>query len=137
MGEAQIVQQNTKRLFADCSLPDVLMAVELRSTSSLGVIAMPRPSHFSTRWSHPVAAVWLIQAFFADDVVACDVGVAGIDARGDGNDAAQPIDNFGDLLEAAAERKFSSGRVLDQDGQPAVGEIQPLGGRGNGSGGSQ
>src|ERR1700746_1345798 len=36
MGEAEIVEQNAKGPLANSSLPDVLMAVELRSPSSFG-----------------------------------------------------------------------------------------------------
>jgi hypothetical protein len=40
MGEAQVVQQNPKWFGADRSLPDVLMAVKLRSASGFGVVAV-------------------------------------------------------------------------------------------------
>ncbi len=38
---SRIVQQSAKRLQADASLTDVLMAVELRPTFGLGVVAVP------------------------------------------------------------------------------------------------
>ena len=65
------------------------------------------------------------------------MSVAGIDAGGDGNDAAQSLDHFRDLLEAAAQRKFRSRGIFDEDGQPAFDEIKVLRGRRNGRGGLQ
>src|ERR1700691_6576496 len=38
--QAEIVEQDAKRLFADSSLSDLFVTVELRSTRGLGVIAM-------------------------------------------------------------------------------------------------
>src|SRR5579872_2992800 len=41
MRQTQIVQQHTESLLPDGSLPDVLVPIQLRSPSSLGVIAVP------------------------------------------------------------------------------------------------
>ncbi len=41
MGQPKIVEQNSKCLFADSSLPDLLMAVELRTARRFGVVAVP------------------------------------------------------------------------------------------------
>ena len=66
---------------------DVLMAVELRSAHRLGVVAMPdihmlqadRPLQLIERLRKPG---------LAHDVIACDMCVAGIDARPCGHEAA-------------------------------------------------
>lgn len=41
MGQAQIIQQDAEGLAADHSLADMLVAVQLRTTSGLGIVAMP------------------------------------------------------------------------------------------------
>ena len=101
MGESQIVQQNAKWFDANRSLPDVLMAVELRSSRRLGIVAMNN-LHIVQSNGCIEMLQGLVDAFLADDVISGNVRVASIDASRDGHDAAQAIDNFGDLLEAAA-----------------------------------
>ena len=59
----------------------------------------------------------LADAFLAHDVVSGNMGVAGIDARADRNDAVEPIQNLRNLLEASAKRELRPGGVLDQDRQ--------------------
>ena len=77
----------------------------------------------------------LVDTLFGDDVVSGDVSVAGVDAGSDGNDAAETVDDFGDLFEAASERKFRAGGVFDEDGESSLREVQALRGGGDGGGG--
>ena len=60
------------------------------------------------------------------------MGVAGINAGADRNVIAQMFDDFCDLLKAAAQRIFSAGGVLYQNGQTTLREIEFVAGRGNG-----
>ena len=41
MRKAQVIEQNAKRLFADHSLSNVLVAVEFGAARGLGVVAVP------------------------------------------------------------------------------------------------
>ena len=52
-----------------------------------------------------------------DDVVAGDMGVAGIETDRHRRVGAQKPHEFGDLVEAAAERKLGAGGVFDEDGE--------------------
>ena len=61
----------------------------------------------------------LVNASFADDVISGDVGMAGINAGGSGNNPVQTIEHFSDLFEAAAERELGPGGILDENGQSA------------------
>src|ERR1035437_5342327 len=79
----------------------------------------------------------LVEALVADYVVSGNVSVAGIDAGADWNESAQAIQKFRNLFEAAAERELRSGGVLDQDGQTALGQVEPFGGGGDGGGPQQ
>ena len=134
--EAEIVEQDAEGFDADGSLPDVLVAVEFGSAGSFGVIAMDYFYIVQADGSVEMLQS-LVNALFADDVVAGDVSVAGVDARGDGNDAAEAVDDFGNLLEAAAEREFGAGGVFDEDGKAGLGEVKALRGGGDGGGGLQ
>src|SRR5579864_4122066 len=116
MGQAQIVKQTAECLFADHSLPDVLVAVELRSAGGSRVIAVP--DFYAVETDGCIEMLQrLIETFFADYVVSGNMRVAGIDASADGDDSLQPLENFCDLFETAAEREFGAGCVLDPDGQ--------------------
>lgn len=136
MGEARIVQQNTKWFHADSSLPDVLMAVEFRSASGFSVVAM---DDFHIIQSNDCVELLesLADAFLAADVIARHVSVASIDAGSDRNRGAQSLDHFCDLLEAAAQGKFRARGIFDEDGKPRGREIKALRGRGDGGGGLQ
>ena len=119
------LSKTSERLLADRSLPDLLVTVEFRSARSFRVIAVPD--------LHVIQAdrgIEMLQSFIesslADDVVSGNVRVAGIDARANRNHSAQALQNLRHLLEAAAQREFRAGRVLDQDRESALGEIQSL-----------
>jgi hypothetical protein len=103
----------------------MLMPVQLRSARGLGIIAMP---HVNIPQAD--GAMQLIQSvgksFVAHNVVACNVGVAGIDTSSRGHELRQQVQQLGDLLEVAAEGKLRASSVLDQDTQVARRQIQTL-----------
>ncbi len=125
MCEAEIIEQNSKRQFADLSLSDLFMTVEFGSARSLGIIAVNNSDVIQTD-----GGVKLLQSFvdacFGGDVIAGNMRVAGIDARGRGDNVAQMIEDFGDLFETRAQRILGSGSVFDEDGEPGLGEVQTL-----------
>ena len=136
MSEAWMVEQNAEWFDPDGTFSNVLMAVELRSSRSLGVVAMD-DFHMVQSNGRIEMLQGLLDALFADEVIAGDVGVAGINAGGNGDDATEAADDFGDLLEATSEREFGTGGILDEDGQTRSREVETLGGSRNGSGGLQ
>src|SRR5580704_12186847 len=136
MSEAGAVEQNAEWFNADGTFSNVLMAVELRSSRSLGVVAMD-DFHMVQANGRIEMLQGLVETRFADDVVAGNMRVAGINACGYRDDATEAADDFGDLLEASSEREFGTGGILDEDGQARAREIETLGGSRNGSGGLQ
>src|SRR5580704_14396639 len=136
MSEAWVVEQTAEGFDADGTFSDVLMAVELRSPRSLGVIAMD-DFHMVQANGRIEMLQGLVETLLADDVIAGNVRVAGIDAGGDGDDATEAADNFVVLVEATTEREFGTGGILDEDGQTRSREVETLGGSRNGSGGLQ
>ena len=131
MGEAKIVEQDPEGLRPDCSLSDLLMAVKLRSAGCLGVITV---DDFYVVQSDGCVQLLegLVDALFRDNVVSGNVGVTGIDAGGDGHDAAKAVDDFGDLLEAASEGVFGTRSIFDKDGESGGCEVEIPGGGGDG-----
>src|ERR1700722_1895945 len=127
MGQPEIVQQNAEWFFSNGSLPDMLMAVKLRSTRGLGVVAVDNANIVQ-----PDSCVemleCLIDAFFADDVIPGNVRVARVDARGDRHNSAQAAEYFCDLLEASAKRKLRASSVFDEDRKAALRQIKASGG---------
>ena len=123
MRHSRIVQQAAKGFQSDASLADVLMPVELRSPLSLGVVAVPDVNIFQ-----PHRAVELIdgvgESCFADDVVARNVRVTGIDASAGRHEVRQQVQQLGNLLEVSSEREFRSGGVLDENAQIVSCEIE-------------
>jgi hypothetical protein len=123
MRQPRIVQQSPKCLQPDASLPDVLMPVQLRSARGLGVVAMPDVNILQAD-----GAIELIErvgkSFVADNVIACDVRVAGIDASSRGHELRQQVQQLGDLLEVAAEGKLRASSVLDEHAQVARRQVQ-------------
>ena len=88
--QSQIVEQDSKSLFADRSLPNLLVTVEFRSARSFRVITVPD--------LHVIQAdrgIKMLQRFIesslADDVVSGNVRVARVDARANRNYSAQAI----------------------------------------------
>src|SRR5438270_632529 len=125
MCKPEIIQQDSERLLADRSLPDMLMPIQLGSAGSFRIVTVPD--------LHPVQADGRIEmlqrlkdAFFADDVVSGDMRVTGIDACGYRHDSVQPEENLGDLLEASSQRKLGSGGIFNQNRQSALGQIKSL-----------
>src|SRR6202790_112494 len=111
----------------------MLMAVQLRSARGFGVIAVPNLHvvQSNRRIEMPQSRV---ETFFADNVVSSDMRVTGIDASSNGNDSAQPLQHFRNLLKASAKRELRTGSVLDQNGQAALGQIKPFRRCGDGRG---
>src|SRR5260370_11678679 len=79
MCRARIIQQPAKWLEADLPLADVLMAIELRSARGFGVVAVPDGDVLQAHGGVKLRQR-LVQTCFADDVIAGDVGIAGINA---------------------------------------------------------
>ena len=97
VSEAWIVEQNTEWFDADGTFSNVLMAVELRSSGSLGVVAMD--DFHMVQANRPIEMLQgLVDALLADDVIAGDVRVAGINACGNGNNGTEAGDDFGRVL---------------------------------------
>src|SRR3979490_1134010 len=102
MGQPQVIQQDAKGFFANGSLPDVLVAIQFRAAGGFGVIAVPDFDIVQADGGVEMRQR-LVEAFFADDVVSGNVGVAGIDARGNGGDTAEAGEDLGDLPKAGPE----------------------------------
>src|SRR6202046_1433314 len=136
MSEAWVVEQNAEWFDADATFSNVLMAVELRSARGLGVVAMD-DFHMVQANGRIEMLQGLVDALGADDVIASNVRVAGINACGNGDDATEAADDFGDLFEATSEREFGTGGIFDEDGQTRAREVETLRGSRNGSGGLQ
>src|SRR5258706_8002612 len=101
------------------------MAVQLRSSGGFGVVAV-YDLHIVQSNSAIEMEKRLIDALFADDVVAGNVRVAGIDAGCNWYDAAEAVDHLGDLLEAASEGKVGAGGGFDQGGQSKFMPVKAL-----------
>jgi len=80
----------------------MFVAVELRATFRLGIVAVPHPNllqpdscvQMGQGQAHPLGT---------HDVITRDMDVASVNAGGDGYNAAQAIEQFGHLLESAAQ----------------------------------
>src|SRR4051812_41085866 len=92
----------------------MLMTIEFGSPRSFGVVAVPHgyvlQSDCCVQLPHA-----LFIPFRRNDVVSGDMRVAGVNASGNRNHAAQAIQEFRHLLEGAAQRIFRAGGVLDRD----------------------
>src|SRR5208283_4499267 len=102
------------------------MAIQLGAAKCLGIVAVPDLDVIQPDCSVETLEGG-VQALFPGNVISGDVSVAGVDARRDGDDSPQPIQQFGDLLEAASQRKLRPGGVLDENCQPAFCKIEPAG----------
>ena len=132
---ARVIQEAAKRLQADASPANVLVTVETGGALGFGVVAMPDGNVAETDGGIEVVHRLPVSGE-ADEVVSGDVGVAGVDAGGDGHERTEEGEQLGNLLEAAAKRILGAGGVLNQDGEAGAGEREPLGGLGDGGGGS-
>ena len=87
MREPFVIEQTAEGFQADASLPDVLMAVELRSARGFCVVAMP-----DVNVLEPDGAIKLVERVvepgLADDVIPRDVGVARVDTGSAGYEVA-------------------------------------------------
>ena len=115
MRQPKVIEQNAKCFFADTSLPNVLMTIQLRSARGFRVVAVPDLNGIQSKGGIEMLQS-LVNALLADNVVSGNVRVTSIDAGADRNDSAQALQHLRDLLEASAEREFRAGRVLDQNG---------------------
>ena len=123
--QSQIVEQDPESFFADRSLPDLLVTVELRSARSFRIVAMP--------YLHVIQSdrgIKMLQGFIesglANDVVSGNVSVTCVDARANRDDSAQTIQDLRDLLKTSAQREFRAGRVFNENREPARGEVETL-----------
>ena len=112
--ETRIVEQPAERIESHGSLPDVLVAIELGTARGFGIVAVPDTDSFEGDGRSNLLHRFGV-AFGGDQVVAGNVGVAGVEADGDGRMVLEARDKFGDLLEAAAQRELRAGCVLNQD----------------------
>src|SRR3954469_17223798 len=112
------------------------MAIELRSAGGLRVIAMPDGNVLQAN-SGIEFAHGLFVAFFGNNVIPGDVHVARVNASSHGNVISQMLDDFGDLLEAAAQRVLGAGAVFDQDCESALRQVEIIAGGSDCGGGLQ
>ena len=77
----------------------------------------------------------LFVALGAHQIVAGHVGVAGVQADADRRGGLEPRDQFGYLLEAAAQGELRPGGVFNQDVKRRSLPRKPVDGAGNGVGG--
>src|SRR5207253_2300483 len=125
MSQPQIVEQNSKRLLADHSLPDMLVTVQLRSACGLGVVAVP-DLHVIQADCGIKMLQGLIEAGLAHNVISGYMRMTGIDAGSDWNHSTQSIQNLRDLLETSSQRELRAGGILDENREPACGQVEPL-----------
>ena len=102
MSQAGILQEPTEWLGANASLPYVLMPIQLRSSRSFRVIAVPHRNILQSNGCIKLSKC-LGEAFFRCNVIARYVRVTCINARGCRNMVLQVIDDLGNLLEARAQ----------------------------------
>lgn len=122
VGEARVMQQAAEGGCADGSFANMLVAVELGAEGGLGVVAVPDLDGVDADGCadllHGVGV-----ARIGDDVVACDMDVAGVEADGDRGVGAEAFDQLGDLLEFAAEGELRAGSIFDEDVEVGTGEV--------------
>jgi hypothetical protein len=104
----------------------------LEPSGSLGVVAVPdadgvKPNGCADELDGGGVA------FVGDQVITGHVRVACIQADGNGGTDLEECHQFGDLLEAAAERELGAGGVFDEDGDLTV-AVQAIDGAGDGFG---
>src|SRR5215469_3256236 len=131
-----MIQKPPERFEANRALSNMLMPVEFGATRGLGVVTVPHGNVLETD-----RRVEFVQRFpesiLGNDVVSGNVGMAGVDAGGDGNVMPEVRQDLGDLFEAAAERKLRARSVLDEDGETTPFEIQSAACYGDRGGGLQ
>jgi len=130
MGQTRIVKQPSKRLCADASLPNMLVAIEAGAAGGFGIIAMP-DGNILQSYGQIKVPQGLVHPFFANYVISGNMGMAGINAGGDGHHPFQPLQQFGKLIETGPQREFGPGGIFDQNRKPTLSEIQTSCGRCN------
>ena len=114
MRKPRIPEQPLKRRSPDRPFADMLMTVELRSTCCLRIIHVPDMHIFG-----PDLRLNLLHRSFiticTHNVIARNVGMAGIEANADRRMRAQRLQQFADLFETSAQRVLGPGRILNQN----------------------
>ena len=131
--EAGVVEQAAEGFEAHGSLADVFMAVEFGAARGLGVVHVPDADSFEADGCGGLFDGLLI-ALGGDQIVTGDMGVAGVETDGDRGRRLEPGDEFGYLLEAAAERELRSGSVFNEDVEGSLLPGQAVDGFGDGFG---
>ena len=106
------------------------MTIEFGAARRLGIVAMPDANILQTDRGIELGKRFL-HSVNADNLVAGNVHVAGIDAGADRNDIAQQVQDFRDLFKTAAQRVLEAGGVFDEHGQSTFGEIKASAGNRN------
>jgi len=125
MYEPRIIQQPPKRLNSNRAFAYVLVPVQLRSARGLCVIAMPHPDILQTDGSVELGQCFA-KTLLGNNVISGNMRVAGVDASAHRNMPVQVLNDFRDLLEAAAQRELGPGGVFNQYGQSTFCEIKSL-----------
>src|SRR5260370_7506179 len=92
------------------------MAIEHRDARGFGVVAVPDGDVLQANGGVKLRQR-LVQTCFADDVIAGDVGMAGINPSTHREKSHQLSQNFPKLLEPAPPRIFRSCGAFDPDAQ--------------------
>ena len=71
----------------------------------------------------------------ADQVIAGDVGMAGVETYPDGSDGVEALDQLGYLFEAATQRELGACCIFDENLKSAVAQGDAVDGFGDGCGG--
>jgi len=119
---------------ADGALADLLMAVEFGAAGGLGVVHVPDADGFKADSGRSLAHGFLV-ALGRDQIVTGDVGVAGVQADAHGRAGLEPLNQLGDLLEAAAEGELRAGGVFNEDVEWSSLPLEAIDGTSDGVGG--
>src|SRR3989442_7251292 len=111
-----LVHEESKRLFSEFPLPDVLVAVEIRSEVAHRIIQMERADPSQADGLANRAEERVI-AFPRSEIVARGEGVAGVDADPEAVHMGASLDDLGELLEPGANDGSLPGRVLQDSGE--------------------
>src|SRR5947209_1444081 len=110
--EMFLVHEESERLFSEFPLPDVLVAVEIRSEVAHRIIQMERADPSQADGLANRAEQRLV-AFPRSEIVARGEGVAGVDADPEAVHMGASLDDLGELLEPGANDGPLPRRVLE------------------------
>ena len=100
----------------------MLVPVQSRPALRLGVIAVPDADILESD-----STVKMCERKFAalrtNNVVSRNMGMTSVDARTDRHNASQQIQQLGDLLKCAAQRKLRPRRIFNQNCEPGGRQI--------------